>query len=115
MKFWRKNEYLVVFLCLLWYLVSSSNNIVGKITLTMFPYPMTITIVQLLSIAIYLHFTLMYLNINQKDVLFDKSYYLKIIVPLALGKCAASVSSHISLWKVPVSYTQTGNKCLPST
>lgn len=109
MKFWKKNEYLVICLCIFWYFVSSMNNIVGKVTLNMFPYPASVTAIQLLSIFIYLHPVLKFLKVSPQNVTFDKFYYLKIIIPLAFGKCAASVSSHISLWKVPVSYTQTGN------
>jgi solute carrier family 35 protein E1 len=97
----------VVGLCLLWYVISSSNNVVGKMLLNEFPYPMTVTMVQLLSITVYsgpffnLWGVRRFANISWP-------YYMKIMVPLAFGKFMASVFTHVSLWKVPVSYAHTG-------
>lgn len=99
----------VAFLCCIWYVVSSGSNVVGKTLLNQFPYPMTVTMVQLLSIAIY---SGPFFNLWGVRRFVDISwpYYFKLIVPLALGKFIGSVFTHVSLWKVPVSYTHTGNK-----
>ena len=43
----------IVFVCICWYIVSSSNGVLGKTILSQFPFPMTVTMVQLLSIAIW--------------------------------------------------------------
>lgn len=104
----------VALLCCIWYVVSSGSNVVGKTLLNQFPYPMTVTMVQLLSIAIY---SGPFFNLWGVRRFVDISwpYYFKLIVPLALGKFVGSVFTHVSLWKVPVSYTHTGNmqyKCM---
>lgn len=99
----------VIALCLLWYIISSSNNVIGKMVLSEFPYPMTVTMVQLSSITLY---SGPFFNLWGVRKYADLSwpYYFRLIVPLALGKFLASVTSHISIWKVPVSYAHTG-KC----
>lgn len=99
----------VALLCCIWYVVSSGSNVVGKTLLNQFPYPMTVTMVQLLSIAVY---SGPFFNLWGVRRFVDISwpYYFKLIVPLALGKFVGSVFTHVSLWKVPVSYTHTSNK-----
>lgn len=102
-----KEIFNVLALCIIWYIVSSSNNVIGKMVLSTFPYPMTVTMVQLTSITLYsgpffnLWGVRKYSNISW-------NYYFKMIIPLALGKFFSSVTSHISIWKVPVSYAHTG-------
>ncbi|KAL1514311.1 hypothetical protein ABEB36_003588 [Hypothenemus hampei] len=102
----------VLFLCISWYMVSSTNNVIGKTVLNEFPYPMTMTMVQLLSITL-LSGPVFNLWGIRKYVDISWSYYLKLIVPLALGKFVASVFSHVSIWKVPVSYAHTVKATMP--
>lgn len=110
MRMLPKNELIIVILCILWYTVSSSNAIVSKTILSHFPFPMTVSIVQLSSIYFFLKPILMYLKASEKQVTFERRYFWRMIIPLALGKFAAALSSHISIWKVPISYSHTGNQ-----
>lgn len=98
----------ILFLCILWYIISSSNNVVGKLLLSEFPYPMTVTMIQLTTITILSgpFFNLLGVRKSSSDI--SWSYYFRLIVPLALGKFVGSVFSHVSIWKVPVSYAHTG-------
>lgn len=97
----------VVLLCAAWYLISSGNNVVGKTLLNEFPYPMTVTMVQLVSIAVFSSPVLRWMKVRRRSDI-SWSYYKRIIIPLALGKFLASVFSHVSIWRVPVSYAHTG-------
>jgi len=103
----------VVVLCILWFAVSSINNIIGKVVLNRFPFPITVTMIQLVSIFIFLRPTLKYLRVSSLDLKLGKRYYLKMIIPLAFAKFLSSVSSHVSLWKVPVSYSHTVKSAMP--
>ncbi|CAI8000398.1 Solute carrier family 35 member E1 homolog [Geodia barretti] len=97
----------VVSLCILWYAFSSGNNIVGKKILNEFPYPMTLSMVHLIAINCFLGPSLNLLDVTDTPHI-TRKYYIRRILPLALGKLFAGVSSHISIWRVPVSYAHTG-------
>nr|CAG4644041.1 EOG090X07UV [Lepidurus arcticus] len=102
----------VVILCFLWYVISSTNNVVGKMVLNDFPYPMTVTIVQLFSITAYSGPLFRLWGIRRT---FDIGwpYYFRLVLPLALGKFVSSVFSHVSIWKVPVSFAHTVKASMP--
>lgn len=102
-----REVFTILFLCVLWYVVSSSNNVIGKMLLSDFPYPITMTMVQLLSVTVFSG-PLFNMWGVRKYVDISWRYYFKLIVPLAFGKFFASVFSHVSIWKVPVSYAHTG-------
>nr|CAG4651062.1 EOG090X07UV [Simocephalus serrulatus] len=104
----------IFILCVFWYLISSSNNVIGKLVLNEFPYPMTLTMVQLLSISLYSGPLLKFWKIRPGlQSSFSKDYYWKLIIPLAFGKFLSSVFSHISIWKVPVSFAHTVKASMP--
>lgn len=102
----------VILLCIIWYAISSSSNVVGKLVLNNFPYPMTLTMVQLLSIVVLSGPSFNFWGVR-KHVDISKKYYLKLIVPLALGKFLITVFSDVSILKVPVSYAHTVKATLP--
>ena len=97
----------IILLCFAWYVSSSGNNVVGKLILSEFPYPMTVSMIQFVSITLYLLPVLKYMNVP-KFPRIPLSYWFVMLVPLSFGKMFSSVASHVSIWKVPVSYAHTG-------
>jgi len=102
---------LIVGLCVVWYAVSSVNGVIGKTLLSQFPYPMTLTMAQLLSISIFSEPLLRIFVKRTTEI--ETSVFRRIVIPLAIGKFLASVSSHFSIWKVPVSYSHTVKATMP--
>ena len=106
-----KEIFKILLLCVAWYTSSSINNVIGKVILSDFPYPMTVSMVQLLSISVYLIPIVKSWNVPASQRM-PLKYWFTMILPLAFGKFLSSVSSHVSIWKVPVSYAHTGRSML---
>ena len=98
----------IVCLCVAWYSFSAANNVLGKQIFNVFPYPMTVCMVQLLAVIAFLGPSLALLDVEPAPHM-SRKFYLRRIVPLSFGKLLASLSAHISILKVPVSYAHTGN------
>ena len=97
----------IVFLCAMWFSFSSGTNISGKQILTVFPYPTTLAMVQLMVINCFLGPILTLLNVKESPHV-SRHQFMKRVAPLGIGKIIAFISAYISILKVPVSYSHTG-------
>lgn len=97
----------VVALCVAWYSLSSASNVVGKLAMTEFPFPLTVTMVQLLSVVAFSAPTFALCGVRPEPP-FPRRYYWRTLVPLAFAKFFTTMFSQVSIWKVPISYAHTG-------
>jgi len=106
----------IIFLCAIWFAFSSGTNVIGKQVLSVFPYPTTLTMIQLMIINCFLGPTLALLGVEEAPYV-TRRQFVRRIAPLGVGKILGSVSAYISILKMPVSYSHTGvwnksNECI---
>ena len=104
-------------LIVIWYSVSVGHNLLNKRLLEpdLFPYPFTLTLLQLASITGYSYIYIAYISSDRKrhslvtvhDVLGVRRNR-SLVIFLSFGKFLALVFSHLSLSQVPLAFTHTG-------
>lgn len=105
-----------ILIILVWYSVSVGHNLLNKRLLEgdLFPFPFTLTLLQLAAITVYSFIYINYFSNNEKHVIVGVRDVLSsrrnrsLIVFLSLGKFLTLVFSHLSLSQVPLAFTHTG-------
>ena len=97
----------VTILCMLWFCLSSSNNVIIKRFLGLYPYPITVSLSHMTCTAFLMYPILLGFGVRTTVDIPMLKFYL-MLVPLGIGKLLVSTSSHMSIWRVPVSYAHTG-------
>lgn len=97
----------VAILCILWFCLSSSNNVIIKRLLGNYPYPVTVSLSHMSCTAFLMYPLLLVFGVKTTIDIPMLRFYI-LLIPLGIGKLLVSTSSHISIWRVPVSYAHTG-------
>ena len=104
----------VIFLCVIWYILSSTGNVLNKYILTNYlpGYAITMSFSHLIVIVLVLPALHRLWRIPVAQSL-SRRYTYRFIIPLAIGKFMASISSQFSIYKIPVSYSHTIKASMP--
>lgn len=102
----------VTVLCTLLYICSSTNNIIGKKLLTKYPYPMTLTLFHMMANSFLMYPALLFAGASTK-VNYSRHFLSKYMIPLGLGKLLVSITAHVGIWRISVSYAHTIKASLP--
>ncbi|XP_065070270.1 solute carrier family 35 member E1 homolog [Rhopilema esculentum] len=102
----------VAILCTIWFCLSSSNNVIIKRLLSDYPYPITVSLSHMTSTAFLMYPVLFGFGVKTTvDIPILRFYVL--LIPLGIGKLLVSISSHVSIWRIPVSYAHTVKAMMP--
>jgi solute carrier family 35 protein E1 len=96
----------IICLYIIWCAGSTGSNISTKKALSLLPYPLTVSMVHLLTMNCLLYPILILFNVPPLPHL-KKNFYVKRIIPLVIGRGFAAIASNISLWRIPISYAHT--------
>ena len=103
----------VAVLCTVWFGSSSVNNIISKKLMRQHPYPITITLAQMMANSILFIPILMMAGIEHQMRQVPRKMLLKLLLPLAVGAVILRMTSLISLRSLSVSYTHTVKASMP--
>ena len=125
-----KSSLVFIGLLLVWYSLSVGHNILNKRLLEpdFFPFPFTLTLLQLGAITVYSYMYIRYANRGRQTGLLEpdanrhvvvalrevlsKKRNRSLIVFLSCGKFMSLVFSHLSLYQIPLAFAHTGNHCI---
>lgn len=104
----------IIFLCVIWYILSSTGNVLNKYILTNYlpGYAITMSFAHLIVIVLVLPALHRLWRIPVAQSL-SRRYTYRFIIPLAIAKFMSSISSQFSIYKIPVSYSHTIKASMP--
>uniref|UniRef100_A0A0K0F2D9 Solute carrier family 35 member E1 (inferred by orthology to a human protein) n=1 Tax=Strongyloides venezuelensis TaxID=75913 RepID=A0A0K0F2D9_STRVS len=108
------NEIYIITTFLIWWGCSACGNIINKYVLNDYPYPLSVAMNSLLNSMLYASILVCISKISTKSLKRTPiGYQFRWLLPFALGKALAVVSTYFGLLKVSISYAQTVKCTMP--